>query len=95
MRVAFLVAVCVVAFAGCTNRSPGQHPDDYRTMSCDELMGHLAAFDEKFKQAMAEAAEHAQGRQRQQAVRRQMREASKDLVREINRRCPAILEPIP
>lgn len=95
MRTALLVAVCVVALAGCTNRSPGQDPDDYRSMSCDELMGHIAAFDKKVKQAMAETAEHAQSRQRQQAVRRQLREASKDLVREINRRCPAILEPIP
>lgn len=64
-------------------------------MSCDELMGQLAAFDKKVKQAMAEVADHAQSRQRQQAVRRRLRETSKDLVREINLRCPAILEPIP
>jgi hypothetical protein len=64
-------------------------------MSCDELMGHLAAFDKKVKRAMAEAEEHAQSRRRRQEVRRQLRETSKDLVREINRRCPAILEPIP
>ena len=72
-----------------------QRPDDYRSMSGDELMSHLAAFDEKVKEAMAEVAKHAQSTQRQQAVRRRLRETSKYLVREINRRCPAILEPIP
>ena len=69
MRYRLLVgAVCVVALAACMNHFQGQRPDDYRTMSCDELMGHLAAFDEKVKQAMAEAAKHAQGAQRQHAV---------------------------
>ena len=75
------------------NHFQGQRPDDYRTMSCDELMGHLAAFDEKVKQAMAEAAKHAQGAQRQHAVRRQIRRESDALVREMSRRCPVMVEP--
>lgn len=62
-------------------------------MSCDELMSHLAAFDKKIKEAMAEVANHARNTQRQHAVRRRLRETSKDLVREINRRCPAIVTP--
>ena len=62
-------------------------------MSCDELMGHLAAFDKKVKQAMAEVAKHAQSTRRQHAVRRQLREESDALVREIDRRCPVMVEP--
>lgn len=62
-------------------------------MSCDELMGHLAAFDEKIKHAMAEVAKHAQGTQRQRALRRRLREESDALVREIDRRCPVMVEP--
>ena len=62
-------------------------------MSCDELMEHLAAFDKKVKQAMAEVAKHAPSTQRQQAVRRRLREESQDLVREIDRRCPVMVEP--
>ncbi|MCY3839781.1 MAG: hypothetical protein OXH09_14190 [Gammaproteobacteria bacterium] len=62
-------------------------------MSCDELMGQLASFDEKVKQAMAEAAKHAQGTTHQRAVRRRLRERSDALVREIGRRCPVMVEP--
>ena len=62
-------------------------------MSCDELMGHLAAFDEKIKQTMAEVAKHAQGTRRQHALRRRLREESDALVREIDRRCPVMVEP--
>lgn len=61
-------------------------------MSCDELIGHLAAFDEKVKQAMAEA-KHAQSTQLQRALRRRLREESDALVREIDRRCPVMVEP--
>ena len=93
MRRRLLGAVCAIALAGCMNRFPGQGPDGYRTMSCDELMERLAAFDEKVKQAMAELAEHGQSAERQQAMRRRLREESQELVREINRRCPARVEP--
>ena len=92
MRVALVCAACLVALAGCMNRL-GQDADGYRTMSCDELMEHLAAFDEKVKQAMAELAEHGQSTARRQAMRRRLREESQELVREINRRCPARVEP--
>ena len=90
MRVATLVAGCVIVLAGCLHRFPGHGPDDYRTMSCDELIDRLAAFDEKVKQAKAQ---HAQSAQRQRAVRSRLRETSDTLVREIGRRCPAMVEP--
>ena len=93
MRIALLGAVCMVALAGCTNGFTGKEPDDYRNMSCDELMEHLAAFDKKVKQAMAELEEQGHSAERQQAMRRPLREESQDLVREINRRCPARVEP--
>lgn len=93
MRAALVCAVCLVVLAACVNRFLGRDPVDYRTMSCDELMEHLAAFDGKAKQAMAEMAEHGHSRERQQAMRRRLREESQDLVREINQRCPARVEP--
>lgn len=93
MRVALVCAVCLVALAACMNRLFGEDPDSYRTMSCDELMEHLAAFDEKVKEAMAELAEQGHSTARQQAMRRPLREESRDLVREIGRRCPVMVEP--
>ena len=81
MRVALVCAACPVALAGCTNRL-GQDADGYRTMSCDELMEHLAAFDEKVKQAMAELASHGQSTARLQAMRpvpRQLPNLSKNV----------------
>ncbi|MXY58560.1 MAG: hypothetical protein F4029_15765 [Gammaproteobacteria bacterium] len=93
VRGALLAAACVIALGGCMNRSEGQRPEDYRTMSCDELMSRLAAFDETVEDAMAEAAKHAQGTQAQQAVRRRLRETSKDIVRELSKRCPVMVEP--
>ena len=91
--IALICAACMVALAGCGNRFQGQDPDDYRTMSCDELMKHLTSFDEKVKRTMAELEEHGHSRERQQAMRRRLREESQELVREINRRCPARVEP--
>lgn len=81
----------MVALAGCMNRFPG--PDDYRTMSCDELMERLAAFDEKAEQANAEIEKHTQSTAHQRAARRRLRETSDALVREISRRCPVMVEP--
>ena len=86
-------AVCLVALAGCMDRLLGQDPDDYRTMSCNELMEHLAAFDEKVERAMAELEERGHSTERMQAMRRRLREESQDLVREISRRCPVMVEP--
>ena len=93
VRVALACAVCLVALAGCKDRFLGPDLDDYGTMSCDELMENLASFDGKSKQAMAEAAERGHSAERQQALRRRLREESQDLVREINRRCPVMVEP--
>ena len=93
MRPSLLGAVCVIALAGCTNRAEDQRSDDYRTMSCDELMSRLAGFDETVAEAMAEVAKHPQNTQRQRAVRSRLREASRDLVQEFSRRCPVMVEP--
>lgn len=83
----------MVALAGCMHRFLGQDPDDYRTMSCDELMENLASFDERVKRTMAELEEQGHSAERRQAMRRRLREESQELVREINRRCPARVEP--
>ena len=93
VRIASVCAVCLVALAGCMDRLLGKDQDDYRTMSCDELMEHLAAFDEKIKRAIAELEERGHSAERQQAMRRRLREESQDLAREISRRCPVMVEP--
>lgn len=71
----------------------GQDPDDYRTMSCDELMERFAAFDEKVKRAIAESEERGHSAERMQAMRRRLWDESQDLVREISQRCPVMVEP--
>ena len=96
MRFAGLMAVGVIALSGCAfssfdgRRPPAPGETDYRRFSCDELMAHLAAFDGKVKQAKANRTSSAKG---PQTSGRRMRESSTALVREINKRCPAMVEP--
>ena len=96
MRFAGLMAVGVIALSGCVfasfdgKRPPEPGEVDYRPFSCDELMAHLAAFDGKVKQAKAK---RASSTKRPQTTGRSIRESSTALVREINKRCPAMVEP--
>ena len=62
-------------------------------MSCDELMGELAAYETKVEEAVAEAVKHGASVSVQQALERRLRESAARLVREIDRRCPVMIEP--
>ena len=61
-------------------------------MSCDELMGEFAAYETKVEEAVAEAVKHGASVSVQQVIERRLREQATRLVREIDRRCPVMIE---